>query len=76
MDDFGVLDNLAIEMQLNHPLTVSIFSPIESTKAATCGGCGAKLVSESTDGEGRLVKDYACGHRYRIGSRTVLIERA
>lgn len=75
LDDSVLLDNLAAEMQLNHPKTVSIFTTRETVVATLCGGCGAELVSESVDDVGRTVKDYACGHRYLIGRCTVTIER-
>ncbi len=75
LDDSQMLDKLAAEMQLSRPATVSIFTTEESVVAMLCGGCGSRLLSERTDDAGRLVKDFACGHRYRIGSNTVLIER-
>lgn len=74
-DDGWLLDNLAVEMQLNHPKTTSIFSTANASTMEECGGCGAKLVEEHTDEQGRSVRDFACGHRYLIGQRTVSIER-
>ena len=71
-DDSWLLDNLATEMQLNHPLTQSLVSPTDTQ----CGGCGASLVESGVDETGRQVRLFACGHRYLIGLRTVLIERA
>lgn len=69
-DDGWLLDNLATEMQLNH--SVSIVDPKPTT---TCGGCGSQLLSVDHDAQGREVRDFACGHRYTIGQRTVSIER-
>lgn len=74
LDDNHVLDKLAVEMQLNHPSTISVFTPAEA-RTSMCGGCGAKLSGESFDDLGRNVRDFACGHRYVIGQRTVSIER-
>jgi cation transport ATPase len=70
-DESWLLDNLAVEMQLNHPLTTSIVSASDDA----CGGCGAKLNHESVDDRGRQVKAFLCGHKYIIGRRTVSIER-
>ncbi len=66
------LDLLAVQMQLNHPMT---FSLVDTTITPTCGGCNAKLTSVAHDERGREVRDYACGHRYIVGQRTVSIER-
>jgi hypothetical protein len=72
-DDSVVLDNIAAE--INHPHTMSIFTAGECTVATHCGGCGSSLVGERIDDKGRSVREFACGHRYIIGRRTVLIER-
>lgn len=69
--DMNTIDLPAVEMQLNHPMTLSIVDGA----SATCGGCGAKLVKTSHDSHGREVRDYACRHRYTVGARTVSIER-
>lgn len=74
-DENWNLDTLAVEAQLNHPQTVSIIEPAAAAKASTCGGCGASLVSSKVDDVGRDVRDFACGHRYVVGRRTVSIER-
>jgi DNA-directed RNA polymerase subunit RPC12/RpoP len=71
-DDSWMLDNLAVEMQLNDPMTLSI---VDIDLTPTCGGCDAKLTNVSHDSRGREVRDYACGHRYIVGMRTVSIER-
>lgn len=71
-DENWNLDLLAVEMQLNHPMTYSI---VDTKLSPTCGGCGAKLTTASIDERGRDVRDYACGHRYVVGTRTVSIER-
>lgn len=72
-DENWNLDMLAVEMQLNHPMTLSL---VDTAQTSTCGGCGAKLKATSTDDRGREIRDYECGHRYTIGQRTVSIERA
>jgi hypothetical protein len=71
-DENWNLDMLAVEMQLNHPMTLSI---VDTAITPTCGGCNAKLTSVTHDECGREVRDYACGHRYIVGQRTVSIER-
>lgn len=68
--DMNAVELLAVEMQLNHPLSI-----VATTKTMTCGGCGAELKAERVDAQGRNVLDFACGHRYTIGLHTVSIER-
>jgi hypothetical protein len=68
--DMDTVELLAVEMQLNHPLSI-----VATAKTTTCGGCGAVLKSERVDGKGRNILDFACGHRYTVGLRTVSIER-
>lgn len=66
----NAVELLAVEMQLNHPLSI-----VATAKTTSCGGCGAGLKSERIDAQGRSVLDFTCGHRYTIGQRTVSIER-
>lgn len=67
------LDLLAVQMQLNHPMTYSL---VDTKLTPTCGGCDSKLLSVTHDDRGREVRSYACGHRYIVGAKTVIIERA
>lgn len=71
-DENWNLDMLAVEMQLNHPLSLSI---VDTKLSPTCGGCNAKLTNVKHDSLGRELRDYACGHRYIVGTHTVSIER-
>lgn len=73
--DALAVDALAVELQLNHPATFSIVLPGNAMAAERCGGCGSALLRETVDDRGRAVRDFACGHRYVIGQRTVSIER-
>jgi len=72
-DENWNLDTLAVEAQLQQ--AASIFTTNDAAAAVLCGGCGADLVGERVDERGRSVRDFACGHRYVIGLRTVSIER-
>lgn len=74
-EDITALDFLAMELHMSRSQSISVFTDGNAASHDECGGCGAPLVETYMDAQGRVVRDFECGHRYRVGHRVVTIER-